>query len=86
MKVSIKPYNPNAEWRDPFGEPHGATCVVVAKGLEGGKPVEIHVLCRQEEVDKYMEDFKLYAGWLTVGYTIQKYLELNIGYLVATFD
>ena len=84
--MMIKPYNPNAEWRDPYGVPEGATHVVVARGLEAGKAIEMHVICTEEDVEKFKVDFKLYPGWVTIGYTIQEYLSLNLGYLVAMFD
>ena len=83
MKMMIKPYNPIAEWRDPYGVAEGATCVVVARGLEAGKAMEMHVMCKSEDVEKFKADFKLYPGWVTIGYTIQEYLELNLGYIQA---
>lgn len=85
--MMIKPFNPNAELRDPYGTPAVATCVVVVRGIEGaGKAIELHVMCKKEDVEKFLVDYKLYPWWVTIGYTIQEYLERNIGYIEPMYD
>lgn len=86
MSVILKPFNQAADWRDPYGQPVAITHIVVARGLEDGKPLELHVLCKKEDVERQLEQCVLYPGWVTCAYTVQEYLEQSLGYFVVVYD